>query len=137
MLVPDIKHHVTLHAPIQQVWETVATSAGLVSWLMPNTFVQELGARFTMQSSPRGNWDGTIECEVVKLEAPNLLAFTWEGGGLTNLLVTIELTEQDGKTDVSLVHSGWTESTKAIRDMLDHGWVHHCFPRLAAQVEAS
>lgn len=135
-MVPDIKHQVILHAPIQKVWDTVATSAGLALWLMPNTFVPELGATFTMQTDPRGKWDGTISCEVVKLEAPSLLAFSWEGGGLNNLLVTIELRELDGKTELKLTHSGWTENTKPIRDIMDIGWVEHCFARLISHVEA-
>ncbi|MBO9129506.1 SRPBCC domain-containing protein [Bacillus sp. 165] len=135
--VPDIKHRLILNAPISKVWDTVATAEGLALWLMENTFVPKLGAAFTMKSSPRGNWDGTIQCEVTVLEKPHVLAFTWNGGGLDNLLVTIELKDLDGKTEFKLTHSGWSEHTKPIRELLDEGWVKHCFVRLTNYVEGN
>jgi uncharacterized protein YndB with AHSA1/START domain len=96
-----------------------------------------LGAKFTMQSSPRGDFDGIIQCEIVAIDKPNLLSFTWDGGTLTGLLVTIELKEQDGKTAFKLTHSGWTENVKPIRSMLDHGWIHECIPRLITLLEGA
>jgi uncharacterized protein YndB with AHSA1/START domain len=133
--VPDIKHKLILNAPIVKVWDTVATSKGLELWLMKNTFVPELGASFTMQSSPRGDFDGTIQCQVIAYEKPNLLSFTWSGSPLKSLLVTIELQEQDGKTQFKLTHSGWSENVRPIRDLLDEGWVKECIPRLVAYLE--
>jgi uncharacterized protein YndB with AHSA1/START domain len=42
--VPDISHELTLNAPIHKVWDAVASSHGLESWLMKNSFVAELDA---------------------------------------------------------------------------------------------
>lgn len=135
--IPDIIHELTLSAPIHKIWDAVASSQGLESWLMKNTFVAELGAKFTMQSSPRGDFDGIIHCEVVVIERPYLLAFTWDGGPLKSLLVTMELKEIEGKTSFKLTHSGWTENVKMVRDMLNEGWIKQCFPRLIAYLEGA
>ncbi|MDB5055449.1 MAG: hypothetical protein JWM44_3499 [Bacilli bacterium] len=135
--VPDIKHQLILNAPIDKVWDAVATSKGLELWLMKNTFVPEIGTSFTMQSSPRGDFDGTIQCQVIALEKPHLLSFTWNGGPLTDLLVTIELKEKEGKTEFKLTHAGWSENVRPIRDMLDEGWIKGSLPRLIAYLEGN
>jgi uncharacterized protein YndB with AHSA1/START domain len=121
---PDIRKNLVLNAPIQKVWDAVATSEGIDSWFMPNDFKQELGYEFTLQSP-----FGPSPCRVEELEPPNLLVFSWDTSGWK---ITFELKEIGDKTEFTLTHSGWgapdeilpgpSEPVSVIRDRMDNGW---------------
>ncbi|KKB72575.1 MULTISPECIES: SRPBCC family protein [Bacillus] len=123
--VPDIHKRVTFHAPIQKVWEAVATSEGIAAWFMPNNFQPEIGHEFTLQSPY-----GPSPCKVIELEAPHRLSFTWDTSGW---IVTFELKETaGGDTEFTLIHSGWGEpeeivpkagaNNSDVRDRMNGGW---------------
>lgn len=40
--LPDIRQTLVLNAPIQKVWDAVATSEGIAAWFMPNDFRAQL-----------------------------------------------------------------------------------------------
>lgn len=122
--LPDIERTIIMDAPIQKVWSAISTSKGLASWLMPNDFKLEMGYEFTFRSEPKRGWDGIIRCKVTEIIPPRRLAFTWCGNGLEQY-VSFELVELEiDKTQFTLVHSGWTEETKMIRDVMYDGWGH-------------
>ncbi|WP_248928857.1 SRPBCC family protein [Paenibacillus hamazuiensis] len=120
--VPDIKQTIVLHAPIQKVWNSVATSEGIAAWFMPNTFEPELGKEFTLTDP---NF-GTSPCKVTELDPPRRLAFTWA----KDWVITFELEEQDGKTQFTLIHSGWDADKVTefgmphpmVRERMNQGW---------------
>ncbi|MCX7568766.1 SRPBCC domain-containing protein [Tumebacillus sp. DT12] len=127
--VPDIRHTYVYAAPIQKVWEAVSTSEGLSAWFMKNDIAPVLGHTFTIHS-PYGDQS----CEVTVVEPPTRLAFTWG----TQWLITIELEEQaDGKTEVTLTHSGWVEEMAANRERMNHGWQEILDQRLRLAVESA
>lgn len=133
--LPDIRHTYVLKAPIGKVWDAVATSEGLASWLMSNDFQPEMGYEFTFRSQPMGDWDGTVQCKVTELNPPHRLGFTWLGNDMSTH-VSFELKELEGKTEVTLVHSGWTAEHAMTRSILDQGWGSKTKERLAELVEA-
>ncbi|MBN2980913.1 SRPBCC family protein [Cohnella algarum] len=120
--IPDIRKTLVLNAPIEKVWEAVATADGIAAWFMPSDFKPELGYEFTLRAGPFGD----SPCKVTELEPPALLAFTW-GKDWT---LRFELKERDGKTEFTLIHSGWdaeqvtefNESHRVVRDRMDNGW---------------
>jgi uncharacterized protein YndB with AHSA1/START domain len=122
--LPEIRHTVVFNAPIQKVWEAVATSEGMAKWFMPNDFQPKIGHEFHLQSP-----FGPSPCKVLELDPPNRLSFAWDKFGWQ---VTIELKELDGKTQFTLIHSGWgepdeivpkaSEKQSVIRDRMDNGW---------------
>jgi len=59
-----IRRSILLDAPLSQVWNALATSEGLASWLMLNDFQPIVGTRFTFSAEPQSNWNGIVECEV-------------------------------------------------------------------------
>src|SRR6266702_4979161 len=102
-----IRRSILLDAPLSQVWNALATSEGLASWLMRNDFQPIVGTRFTFRAEPQGDWNGVVECEVIQIDGPHCLAFTWsEAPHLAPTLVTFELHAFGTQTEVCLVPSG-------------------------------
>jgi uncharacterized protein YndB with AHSA1/START domain len=132
--VPDIRQTVELKAPIQKVWDAVATHEGISAWFMPNDFQPVVGHEFVIRSPY-----GESPCKVTKLDAPNELSFTWG----ENWVITFELEDLGEKTKLTLTHSGWikgfTEHTgeehTVIRNRMDQGWGSSVLPSLVKYVE--
>jgi uncharacterized protein YndB with AHSA1/START domain len=138
----SIVHEMVYPHPIWTVWKALTSSEALAAWLMPNDFVAEVGHRFTFRTQPQQTWNGIVECQVVELEAPYKLAYTWRGGPLLNTLVTFTLEAQAGQTRLRLEHSGFAAGGPAglsIRDLLDSGWgsklLRERLPALLAQLD--
>ncbi len=131
-----IRRSILVNAPVSRVWKALATADGLASWLMPNDFRPAVGARFTFTSEPEQDWDGVVECMVTELEEPWKLAFTWrEAPDVVPTLVTFELQELDGKTEVCLLHSGREDLLPETPTLLDEGLACKALQRLAEVVE--
>jgi uncharacterized protein YndB with AHSA1/START domain len=123
-MLPDIRHTVLFNAPIQKVWDAVATSEGIAAWWMKNDFQPKIGHEFTLESPY-----GPSPCKVLELDPPYQLTFAWDKAGWR---VTFKLEEVEGKTKFTLIHSGWEEPDKIvpkasekqsiIRDRMDKGW---------------
>ncbi|MCL4516890.1 MAG: SRPBCC domain-containing protein [Firmicutes bacterium] len=124
--LPDIRRTVEINSKVERVWQAVATSEGLANWLMPNDFQPELGYEFTLKTQ-----FGLVPCKVTELDPPKRLSFTWDDFGWQ---VTFELKEIGGKTEFTVIHSGWGEpdaiiprvqqKQSVIRETLDIGWGH-------------
>ncbi len=134
--LPDIRQTVVLNAPIHKVWNAVSTSEGIAEWFMPNNFQPAIGNEFTLRTPY-----GISHCKVTEFDPPNRLAFTWG----EEWHVTFELEELDGKTRLTLIHSGWKagkiikdsgEEHSVVRDRMDRGWESSVLPRLRNYVEA-
>lgn len=133
--LPDIRKTLVLNAPIQKVWNAVATSEGIAAWFMPNDFQPELGYEFHLNAGPFGN----SPCKVTELDPPNRMSFEW-GRDWT---LTFELAEREGQTEFTLIHGGWTadmatefgESHTVVRERMDQGW-GGLVQKLRAHVEA-
>ncbi|MEF2966814.1 SRPBCC domain-containing protein [Paenibacillus sp. M1] len=120
--LPDIRHTISLNAPIDKVWDAVATAEGLSAWFMPSDLQAVEGHRFHLQAGPFGE----SPCEVTLVDPPHKLAFKW-GKDWT---LTFELEEREGGTLFTLIHGGWTaeqvtefgEPHKIVRGRMDQGW---------------
>ncbi|HTG71289.1 MAG TPA: SRPBCC domain-containing protein [Candidatus Udaeobacter sp.] len=121
--LPDIRQKLVLNAPIQKVWDAVATSEGIAAWFMPNDFRAELGYEFHLEAGPFGK----SPCKVTVLDPPNRLSFEWG----KDWSLTFELVDLEGKTEFTLVHSGWDadkvtelgQPHEAVRDRMSGGWI--------------
>lgn len=112
--------------PVEKVWAALTDPAALSAWLMPTDFQPEVGRRFTFQTTGDSQWNGIVECEVVRLDAPRCVAYTWRGGGgLIDTLVTFSIEPAEGGTRLRLEHSGFAATGPTgltIRDILASGW---------------
>lgn len=121
--LPDIRQKLVLNAPIQKVWDAVASSEGIAEWFMPNDFQPVQGFAFHLDAGPFGK----SPCKVTVIDPPNRLSFEW-GQDWT---LTFELLDLEGKTEFTLIHSGWDvdkvtefgQTHAAVRERMDHGWV--------------
>ncbi|AIE61142.1 SRPBCC family protein [Bacillus methanolicus] len=121
--VPDIRKTTVFNAPIHKVWEAVATTEGIAAWFMPNNFEPKVGYEFTLQSP-----FGPSPCKVLELDPPYRLSFSWD----KSWRVSLELKELEGKTEFTLIHSGWGdpdeiiqkagETNSVIRNRMNDGW---------------
>ncbi|MBP1153314.1 MULTISPECIES: SRPBCC domain-containing protein [unclassified Paenibacillus] len=121
--LPDIRKMQLLNAPIQKVWDAVATSEGISAWFMPNDFQPVVGHEFHLEAGAFGK----SPCTVTEIDPPHRLSFKW-GKDWT---LTFELMEKGNQTEFTLIHSGW-DADKAtefgqthamIRERMDNGWV--------------
>ncbi len=121
-MLPDIERSMIMEASIQKVWNAIATSEGLASWLMPNDFQPVLGCEFTFQSEPKHGWDGVVHCKVMELIPPERIGFTWVGNNMDQY-VSFELVPlEKNATQFILVHSGWKSEHAMIREIMYEGW---------------
>lgn len=65
--------------PIELVWQTLTDASVLSSWLMESDFAPILGHKFTFRMKPQRGWDGVTHCEVMELDAPSSLAYSYRG----------------------------------------------------------
>jgi uncharacterized protein YndB with AHSA1/START domain len=102
------------HSP-EIVWRVLTDPQMLARWLMKNTFELTVGHRFTFMDRPRGDWNGTVECEVLEVDPPRRLSYSWVGGSASNKgdgaaldsVVTFTLTPVPEGTLFKLVHDGF------------------------------
>lgn len=128
------------HAP-ETIWKALTSGALIARWLMePVGFEPVVGNRFTFQTTPAGEWDGTIHCEVLEAVPNRRFAYSWKGGhdgnagygSLLDTLVTWALEASEGGTRVTLTHAGFEmpRNETAFRNM-SGGW-QKVVPRLRA-----
>jgi uncharacterized protein YndB with AHSA1/START domain len=65
--------------PVEHVWRALTDRRALAAWLMENDFEPRLHHAFTFRMKPQRGWDGLTHCEVIELEPPRRLAYTYRG----------------------------------------------------------
>ncbi|NIS19220.1 MAG: SRPBCC domain-containing protein, partial [Thermoplasmata archaeon] len=59
------------------MWAALTDPRTLTEWLMPNDLRAEVGHRFQFRVDPMLGFSGVTECEVLAVDPPTRLAFTW------------------------------------------------------------
>src|SRR5581483_8937914 len=59
--------------PPEKLWRALTQPHLIAEWLMKNDFVPTVGHRFNL----RGEWGGVLDCEVIAVEPPKTLSYTW------------------------------------------------------------
>jgi uncharacterized protein YndB with AHSA1/START domain len=90
-----------------------------------------VGTRFTYQTTPAGEWDGVIHCQVLEATPNERLAYSWKGGHEGNVgygsrldtVVTFILSAAENGARLRLVHSGFVlpKNESAFKNMSE-GW---------------
>ncbi len=115
----------------EKIWRTLTTSELIAKWLMPNDFAPDVGQRFVFRTTPMGDWDGVVQCEVLACDPPKLLRYSWKGGADTNpaygsrldSTVTWTLTPVEGGTHLRMVHDGFVlPGNQFAFDAMSPGW---------------
>ncbi len=109
------------HSP-EKVWRALTDPVLLSEWLLPVIdFRLEPGASFTFKTQPYPGWDGTVQCQVVEVEAHRLLRYTWRVPFL-DTVVTFTLTPTASGTRLSIVQSGFKTDQKKEFGGARYGW---------------
>ncbi len=93
------------HAP-ETVWRTLTDAELLGRWLMPNDFRPELGHAFTFETEPGPGFDGIVRCEVLAIDPPRSMTWSWRGGPL-DTVVTFEVEPHDDGARLVVHHTGF------------------------------
>src|SRR5260221_5227688 len=128
------------HAP-EVVWKTLTTAELIGRWLMmPTGFEPTKGKHCTYQTTPAGEWDGVIHCQVLEATPNERLVYAWRGGHDANegygsrldTVVTFTLTKVDRGTRLRLVHSGFrTPKNDSAFKGMSGGW-----PKVFQKIDA-
>jgi uncharacterized protein YndB with AHSA1/START domain len=115
------------------VWKTLTSPGMMGRWLRmePTGFAPKVGTRFTYRTTPAGEWDGVIHCQVLEATPNERLAYSWKGGHDGNVgygsrldtVVTFVLSAAETGTRLRLVHSGFVlpKNESAFKNMSE-GW---------------
>jgi uncharacterized protein YndB with AHSA1/START domain len=108
--------------PPERVWAALTDPLAIAEWLMPNDFAPVVGHRFQFRVPPQPGWNGIVDCEVLTVDPPRELAYSWKGDALDTLLrFTLEPTAAG--TQLTVVHSGFTGfKATMISLMMGGGW---------------
>jgi len=90
-----------------------------------DNFALELGTKFTLKTTPRGKFDGIIQCTILKIDAPHTISYSWLSNGMASpTTVTWKLKDlKDQETLLTLSHDGFTGINGWItKTMLSFGW---------------
>jgi uncharacterized protein YndB with AHSA1/START domain len=93
----DIDQTVLYPYPVDRVWAALTSSSALAAWLMPNDFKPLIGHHFSFRTKPAPGFDGVVHCQVVEINPPSRMVWTWAGGNIdTTVTFTLEAVDSGG-----------------------------------------
>jgi Activator of Hsp90 ATPase homolog 1-like protein len=73
--------------PPAKVWRAVTDPALVPLWTVtgaggrPDGFAPVAGTKFRLLAKPKPGWNGVVDCEVLEVNEPSLLRYSWTGVG--------------------------------------------------------
>ena len=107
--------------PPQKIWRALTEGALMEEWLMSNDFQPVVGHRFTFRANPVPGWSGIIECEVLVVEPPSRLSYSWGTLGL-GTAVSWTLTPTASGTHLRMEQSGFGPDQNQNYNGAKYGW---------------
>jgi len=105
---------------VEKLWSALTDPRKLAKRIADNDFKPVVGHRFQFRHQPNEYWDGIVNSEVLAVEEPRRLSFSWEVGDERH---TVTLTLDDlgnGKVHLRLEQTGL--SNKAALSGAKYGW---------------
>ena len=102
------------HSP-EKVWRAVTDPALIPLWTATGAggrtegFATVVGTKFQFIGKPKPGWNGVVDCEVIEVDEPSLLRWTWTDtstGDTTEVVYRIE--PYAGGTRFTYDHTGFT-----------------------------
>jgi uncharacterized protein YndB with AHSA1/START domain len=102
--------------PIDEVWDVLTDPEQVAQWTTtgrggrPEGFAAVPGTSFRFVGRPTMGWAGVVYCQVVSVDAPRALHYTWKGDKDSDAVtdVTYLLEEVPGGTRFTWRHTGFT-----------------------------
>ncbi len=115
-MLRDLKLEVFYPHPPQKIWQAIANRRALARWMMENDFEPRLGHKFRFLHPTLPGITGSIDCEVIELDEPSKLSFTWRDGMMLKpSVVTYTLKSVEGGTKVLLEHKGLLQQVETLQ----------------------
>ncbi len=106
-----------------EIWDALTNPESLADWMMETDFQPYVGHHFTFRTAPAPGFDGVVYCEVIMVDKPRKLAYTWKGGNVNQTVVTWELHPVAEGTKLRLEHTGFDGlASIAVSFILGYGW---------------
>ena len=109
---------------MEKLWAAITDSNKLEKWVLPNNFKPVVGYQFQFRNQPNEYWDGLIDGEVLVVDPPNRLSYTWAVGEEKH---TVTWTLQDlgnGQVNLHLDQTGFSNPYGLAG--AKHGWTAWC-----------
>ena len=89
----------------ERVWLLLTNSRSLAKWLMENDFEPRVGCKFCFYSQSLPGIDTNIKCEVIEVDEPLRLVYTWQDCMMSQPSMVIwTLKAVEGGTQLRLQH---------------------------------
>jgi uncharacterized protein YndB with AHSA1/START domain len=109
--------------PPEKIWRALTDGPLMEEWLMTNDFKPMVGHRFTFRATPVPGWSGIIECEVLVVEPPSMLSYSWGTLGI-GTAVTFTLTPTESGTHLRFEQSGFGPGQDQNYKGAKYGWTN-------------
>ncbi|SFM30706.1 Uncharacterized conserved protein YndB, AHSA1/START domain [Paenibacillus sp. 1_12] len=117
---------------IEKVWSALTDSGKIAKWVvdihsgqaMDNDFKPVVGHRFQFRAQPTEWWDGIINGEVLIVDAPNQVSYTWASGGEKHTVTWTLQDLGDGKVNLHLEQTGFSNAQGV--EGAKYGWGKWC-----------
>jgi uncharacterized protein YndB with AHSA1/START domain len=113
----DISLNFLFTSSINTVWNSLTDSDTLAKWVMDNNFKPIVGHKCQFRNE---QWNLIVDCEVLVVDEPNKLSYTWIGGPI-NTIITWTLKQEDGITTLHLEQTGFDKEDQAFNGA-KYGW---------------
>lgn len=117
---------------MEKLWSALTDSRKLAKWVvniqsgqaMENDFKPVVGHRFQFRTQPTEYWDGIVDGEVLIVDEPNRLSYTWGSGGEKHTVTWTLQDLGDGKINLHLEQTG-ISNAQALGGA-KYGWSKWC-----------
>jgi uncharacterized protein YndB with AHSA1/START domain len=113
--VSEIRIAVDYPHSMAKVWRALTDPALIPLWTStgaggrPEGFAPVAGTKFRLIAAPKPGWNGIVDCEVLEVDEPRLLRYSWvDGNGGEVTLVAYRLEPHAGGTRFTYEHTGFT-----------------------------
>lgn len=118
-----------INAPAPKVWKAITTANDISEWLMYlKEFKPEAGFEFKFKGTDPKGKEYPTSCKIMEVIPNKKLSYTWSYDEFPAYsLVTYELNEENGRTNVKLTHEGLenipAKHSEASKQKHYDGWI--------------
>ncbi|MFS0728195.1 SRPBCC family protein [Paenibacillus sp. 1P07SE] len=93
---------------IEKLWTAITDASKLEKWVLPNNFKPVVGYQFQFRNQPNEYWDGIIDGEVLVVDPPNRLSYSWAVGEEKHTVNWTLRDLGDGNVNLHLEQTGFS-----------------------------